>query len=172
MAKGGLLADAYRWVFDNPDFNRWRYLPERHLLWIKGDPGKGKTMLLYGIINELEGPITTIGGNLAYFFCQATDSRFNNATAVLRGLIYLLTRRQPRLLSYLPENTYPSDNSVAWIILSKVLQEMLEDPNLKVTYLVINALDECVIDQPKLLSLIVEISSVSTRVKWVVSSRN
>ncbi|KAK3950875.1 hypothetical protein QBC32DRAFT_315464 [Pseudoneurospora amorphoporcata] len=23
LAKGGLLADAYRWVFDNPDFNRW-----------------------------------------------------------------------------------------------------------------------------------------------------
>ncbi|KAM7216074.1 HET domain containing protein [Rhypophila decipiens] len=147
LAKGGLLVDAYRWVFDNPDFNRWRSSPESRLLWIKGDPGKGKTMLLCGIINELERPITVNGGNLAYFFCQATDSRINNATSVLRGLIYLLVQRQPRLLSHLPENTYPSDDAMAWIVLSKTLIKMLEDPNLKVTYLVIDALDECIIDQ-------------------------
>ncbi|KAM7210451.1 NACHT domain containing protein [Rhypophila decipiens] len=172
LAKGGLLADAYRWVFDNPDFKRWRQLSESRLLWIKGDPGKGKTMLLCGIINELERPITVNGGNLAYFFCQAADSRINNATSVLRGLIYLLVQRQPRLLSHLPENTYPSDDAMAWIVLSKTLIEMLEDPNLKVTYLVIDALDECIIDQQQLLSLIVQISSVSAHVKLVVSSRN
>ncbi|WPJ67032.1 hypothetical protein SMAC4_14111 [Sordaria macrospora] len=49
---------------------------------------------------------------------------------------------------------------------------MLKDPNLKVTYLVIDALDECVTDQPQLLKLIVQISSVSAHVKWLVSSRN
>jgi len=50
-------------------------------------------MLLCGIINELELAIAEDGYrcNLAYFFCQATDSRINNAIAVLRGLIYLLT---------------------------------------------------------------------------------
>ncbi|KAM7190941.1 hypothetical protein V8F33_009174 [Rhypophila sp. PSN 637] len=172
LAKGGLLADAYRWVFDNPDFKRWRQLSESRLLWIKGDPGKGKTMLLCGIINELERPITVNGGNLAYFFCQATDSRINNATSVLRGLLYLLVQQQPRLLSHLPENAYPSDDVMAWIVLSKTLIKMLEDPNLKVTYLVIDALDECLIDQQKLLSLIVQILFVSARVKLVVSSRN
>ncbi|KAK3947843.1 hypothetical protein QBC32DRAFT_353117, partial [Pseudoneurospora amorphoporcata] len=49
---------------------------------------------------------------------------------------------------------------------------MLEDPNLKVTYLVIDALDEYITDQPQLLQLIVQISSVSARIKWLVSSRN
>ncbi|KAK0744691.1 hypothetical protein B0T21DRAFT_380877 [Apiosordaria backusii] len=141
LAKGGLLVDAYHWVFNNPDFNRWHQLPDSRLLWIKGDPGKGKTMLLCGIIDELERPVIADGGNLAYFFCQATDSRINNPTAVLRGLIYLLAQRQPRLLSHLPENTYASDDAMAWIVLSKTLLEMLEDPNLKVTYLVIDALD-------------------------------
>ncbi|KAL2135900.1 hypothetical protein VTI74DRAFT_6283 [Chaetomium olivicolor] len=169
-SKGGLVTNAYRWVFDTLDFSRWRHLPGSQLLWIKGDPGKGKTMLLCGIINELERSIVAEGGNLAYFFCQATDSRINNATAVLRGLIYLLGYRQPRLLSHLPENTYPSDDAMAWIVLSKVLGGMLEDPNLKVTYLVVDALDECVTDLPKLLDLIIRISS--GRVKWLLSSRN
>ncbi|WPJ62804.1 hypothetical protein SMAC4_13599 [Sordaria macrospora] len=49
---------------------------------------------------------------------------------------------------------------------------MLKDPNLKITYLVIDALDECVTDQPQLLKLIVQISSMSARVKCLVSSRN
>lgn len=153
LAKGDLLADAYRWIFKTPDFDRWRHRPESRLLWIKGDPGKGKTMLLCGIIDDLERPVIVDGGNLAYFFCQATDFRINNATAALRGLIYLLSQRQPRLLSHLPENMYASDDAMAWIFLSKTLLEMLEDPNLKATYLVIDALDECVIDQHKLLSL-------------------
>ena len=40
------------------------------------------------------------------------------------------------------------------------------------TYLIIDALDECVTDLPKLLHFIGEQSSVSRRVKWLVSSRN
>ncbi|KAK3352538.1 hypothetical protein B0T25DRAFT_606453 [Lasiosphaeria hispida] len=172
LAKGGLLVDAYRWVFENPDFDRWRRSPESRLLWIKGDPGKGKTMLLCGIIDELERPVIADGGNLAYFFCQATDPRINSATAVLRGLIFLLAQRQPRLLSHLPENLYASDDAMAWVTLSKTLFEMLEDRNLKDTYLVIDALDECAIDQQKLLSLIAQISTVSACVKCVISSRN
>jgi hypothetical protein len=51
--KGGLLEDSYRWILDNADFQRWRNDQQSRLLWIKGDPGKGKTMLLCGIIDEL-----------------------------------------------------------------------------------------------------------------------
>jgi hypothetical protein len=49
---------------------------------------------------------------------------------------------------------------------------MLQNPNLDVTYMVIDALDECVEDLPKLLSLIIEQSATTSRVKWIVSSRN
>ena len=82
--KGGLLGDVYQWVLINEDFIRWRRDEQNTLLWVKGDPGKGKTMLLYGIINELEKDCS----NVSYFFYQATDDRINSATAVLRGLIY------------------------------------------------------------------------------------
>ncbi|KAL6169762.1 hypothetical protein ACJQWK_04763 [Exserohilum turcicum] len=40
------------------------------------------------------------------------------------------------------------------------------------TYLIINALDECATDLLKLLSFIAKQSSASSRVKWIVSSRN
>jgi len=170
-AKGGLIVDAYHSTFKSLDLDRWRCLPESRTLWIRGDPGKGKTMLVCGIISELERAIIASGHchNLAYFFCQATDLRLNSATAVLRGLIYLLVHRQPRLVSHLPDNTHPSNDATAWIVLSKVFNEILQNPALKMTYLVVDALDECVTDLPKLLDLV---CTSSRRVKWLVSSRN
>jgi hypothetical protein len=96
VTEGGLLADSYRWVLENTTFRQWQQSPHDRLLWVKGDPGKGKTMLLCGIINELQSsmPRTAL---ISYFFCQATDSRINNATAALRGLLYMLVSQQPSL---------------------------------------------------------------------------
>ncbi|KAK3946935.1 NACHT domain-containing protein, partial [Pseudoneurospora amorphoporcata] len=185
--KGGLLRNLYRWVLNNADYQQWRDDPQHRLLWIKGDPGKGKTMLLCGIIDELCGIINELDQgdtanarhcNVAYFFCQATDSRINNATAVLRGLIYLLSDQQPSILSYVRseydragEGLFKDANT--WDALSRILTNILRDPSLRTTYLVIDALDECVTtDLPQLLDLIAQQSSRSSRVKWIVSSRN
>ncbi|KAJ8063404.1 hypothetical protein OCU04_008624 [Sclerotinia nivalis] len=96
--KGGLLVNVYNWIFDNSDFQQWCFNQDNRLLWIKGDPGKGKTMLLCGIINELQKSDESA---LAYFFCQSTDAHINSAVAVLHGLIYMLLEQQPILLSHL-----------------------------------------------------------------------
>jgi len=85
--KGGLLKDSYQWILEHKDFQQWRGDRDSHLLWIKGDPGKGKTMLLCGITKELEDA-SADQCLISYFFCQATDTNLNNAIAVLRGLIY------------------------------------------------------------------------------------
>jgi hypothetical protein len=50
--------------------------------------------------------------------------------------------------------------------------DILQDLQLSTTYLTIDALDECVVDLPKLLNFIAKQSSASSRIKWVVSSRN
>jgi hypothetical protein len=99
--KEGLLEDSYRWILDNEESKRWRSNQNQsnRLLWIRGDPGKGKTMLLCGIIQELTRSVGSIA-NVSYFFCQATDGRINTATAVLRGLIYTLVGKQPHLLQH------------------------------------------------------------------------
>jgi hypothetical protein len=53
----------------NSDFQQWRNDQQSRLPWIKGDPGKGKTMLLCGIINELIKP-TSHTTNVSFFFCR------------------------------------------------------------------------------------------------------
>jgi hypothetical protein len=174
--KGGLLKDSYGWIFEDSDFQRWHDGQQSRLLWIKGDPGKGKTMLLCGIVNELEKSAAKTQ-LLSYFFCQATDSRINNATAVLRGLVYLLVDQQPSLVSHVRKKHDHAGKALfedanAWVALSEIFTNILQDPNLNDTYIIIDALDECVVDLPKLLDLIVERLSVSSQVKWIVSSRN
>ncbi|PON20926.1 hypothetical protein TGAM01_v210211 [Trichoderma gamsii] len=178
QTKGGLLHDAYSWILNNPDYQHWRNNKESRLLWIKGDPGKGKTMLLCGIINELDQHSIGSGtAHVIYFFCQATDNQLNNAAAVLRGLIFMLINKQPSLISHLRKEYDQAggklfEGSNTWIALSDILAAILQDPTLKATYLVVDALDECTSDLQKLLDMIVDTSSTSSRVKWIVSSRN
>ncbi|KAL7809859.1 WD40 repeat-like protein [Trichoderma aethiopicum] len=176
QTKGGLLQDSYRWILDNPEYQQWHNSGENRLLWIKGDPGKGKTMLLCGIINELDRQ-QSLSGLVSYFFFQATDQQLNNATAALRGLILLLVRQQPSLISHVRkrydeagEKLFEGANT--WFALSDIFTTILLDPVLKGAYLVVDALDECVSDQQKLLDLIVRVSGTEARVKWIVSSRN
>ncbi|KAL2192296.1 NACHT domain-containing protein, partial [Corynascus similis CBS 632.67] len=175
QTKGGLLADSYRWVLDNTDFRRWRDDGQSRLLWIKGDPGKGKTMLLCGIINELKSDFDS--SLLSFFFCQATDASINNATAVLRGLIYLLVDQQPSLLLHVQKKYDATGDPLfrgvnTWVALSEVFTNIMKDPTLPPTLLVIDALDECVEGLDLLLGLIVQSSSKYSNVKWIVSSRN
>lgn len=176
QTKGGLSRELYCWILENPEYQQWRDSDENRLLWIKGDPGKGKTMLLCGIIDELNQQPSR-SGLVSYFFCQATDQNLNNATAVLRGLIFMLVRQQPSLVSHVRRRYDQAGGKLfeganTWFALSDIFTTMLQDPALKGAYLVVDALDECVSDQQQLLDLIILASGTEARVKWIMSSRN
>ncbi|KAL6364061.1 hypothetical protein LRP88_03494 [Fusarium phalaenopsidis] len=173
---GGLLKGSYRWVLQNDEFQCWRDPNEsRPLLWIRGDPGKGKTMLLSGIIDELQ-PLTKLGDpashtSLSYFFCQATNPGLNNATAVLRGLVYLLVDQHRCLLSHLRDKPCMSpDHWNSGVAIRDILFKILKDPSLQNAILVVDALDECLTSLELLLEAI--ISTSSPQIRWLVSSRN
>ncbi|KAJ0322016.1 hypothetical protein COL5a_008994 [Colletotrichum fioriniae] len=174
IEKGGLLRDACSWVLDHDSYQIWHKETRHKILWIKGDPGKGKTMLLCGIVDELETDPTH---TLSYFFCQATETTLNNATAVLRGLIYGLAKRYPQVDQYI-YNRYKDgggkaafEGDSAWGVMCGILNAILGDPNMNGVLLIVDALDECVEGRQKLLDFICERSNDS-RAKWIVSSRN
>lgn len=66
----------------------------------------------------------------------------------------------------------PFEGVNGWVALSTVFENILQDPSLKSTYLIVDALDECETDLPQLLKLVAESTSTFPRVKWIVSSRN
>ncbi|KAG4444050.1 hypothetical protein IFR05_000510 [Cadophora sp. M221] len=179
--KGGILKDSYTWILENSKFQQWHDGKHNKLLWIRGDPGKGKTMLLCGIIDRLKETADDAPASssyaMSYFFCQATDLRINNATAVLRGLIFLLAEQQPALLQHVRQKYDTAGKELfvdtnAWFALSEIFTNILQDPSLKRTYVIIDALDECVTGLQQLLQFIDKTSPACPRVKWIISSRN
>ncbi|KAF3076728.1 hypothetical protein CFAM422_001367 [Trichoderma lentiforme] len=175
--KGGLLPDSYTWAVKSAMFQQWHTEKQTNLLWIKGNPGKGKTMMICGLIDELEH-MEPHQDLLSYFFCQGTDPNLNNATAVLRGIIYSLAIQKPSLIEHVQQeykivgSRSLFDGINAWITLSGILVKMLQDPALENACLIVDALDECESDRKKLLDLIIESTLATPQVKWILSSRN
>ncbi|KAJ6445186.1 LysM domain-containingprotein [Purpureocillium lavendulum] len=184
--KEALLDSTYKWVFDTEQFAEFtRWTDDRlgtgssRLLWIKGHAGTGKTMLLIGIIRELERQLDFLAPCLSYFFCQGTDTTLNNATAALRSLVWMLLGNQPHLLSHLRGKYNNSgaalfrDANAFWA-LSGAFRDMLDDPKLSPVLFVVDALDEFDRAKPgldELLELISGSLARSDKVKWLVSSR-
>ncbi|KAL2889224.1 Vegetative incompatibility protein HET-E-1 [Ceratocystis lukuohia] len=164
------LSDFYEWIIDHQDFQRFRTEKESRILWIKGDPGKGKTMLLCGIIDTLELDSLV---DVSYFFCQAANSQVNTATSVLRGLIHDIARRNPQLTKHLrAKYDYMGKaffaNGSLWHSLCDIITALLNDPSLRNVILIVDALDECNVGRRDLLEFIAKPSNA----KWIVSSRN
>jgi NACHT domain len=183
--KDPLFKDSYRWILDCKEykgFTAWTDGNKHRLLWIKGDAGKGKTMLLIGIIRELSQQLELNPDPpyLSYFFCQGTDSELNTATAVLRCLVWMVLDQQPSLISHLRKkyntagpNLFKDKNT--FYVLLGAFNNMLKDTCLTRVYLIMDALDECIdTNKTGLTELLLLISSTiaSPKVKWLVSSRN
>lgn len=87
LSKDRLLDDCYKWILRDPNFQAWHRTDAVPLLWINGDPGKGKTMLMIALARELLNDESRSSGAVTFFFCQNTDLRLYNAVSILRGLI-------------------------------------------------------------------------------------
>ena len=168
-SNGGLYADSCRWVLENDNYKRWKNERDSRLLHIKGEPGKGKTMLVCGILNDL---LSSFG---AYFFFQETDVRINNATSALRGLIYMLADQKSELISHVQASYERAGKELftdrnSWHALQAIFKEILKELEAVDTVIVIDAINECIIDRDKLLELITYCNT-NYKVKWIVSSR-
>jgi hypothetical protein len=189
--KDRLLRDCYAWLLEDDSFQRWKTQDASRLLWIKGDPGKGKTMMTMGVIAELSRRessyivvpkkrrrIEDPGPLLSFFFCQSTRPELNNALSVLRGLVYMLVTQRKDLLRYVQKEYNDTGRQLfeglnAVHTMGRILSDMLNDASLPPTYLLVDALDECTTDLSELLQIITDASvGQRSRVKWLVTSRN
>lgn len=153
------------------------------MLWIKGPPGTGKTMLMCGIINHLAGGLGDRRpgrpSQVFHFFCEAGDTTRNTAETVLRGLIRSCLKVHSSLIPVVRQELHVGDalfaDKNAWQALSKMIIKILKRPELEGTILLVDALDECNDkSRDKLLNFInfINESKDMDTVKWVVSSRD
>ncbi|KAF5125980.1 Vegetative incompatibility protein HET-E-1 [Metarhizium anisopliae] len=175
-----LINIAFSWVLDTEEytsFSNWHGFDSRRLLWVKGGPGTGKTMLLMGIVREISTQSAAFAPSASYYFCQGTgDQTRNNATAVFRSLLWMLLIQQPRLIQHLrAKHKYAGSSlftdSNAFSAMSEAFENMLEDPSFTPAYFVVDGLDECDGTKEDLIQLIYKSLSISHKVKWLISSR-
>jgi WD40 repeat protein len=180
--KEELIEDSYKWILEDNNykaFTNWADSdpPKCRLLWIHGDAGMGKSMLMMGIIRAISARLAVITPSLSYFFFQSqgkTKKTLDKATDALRSLLWMLLTLQPDLVSHLQEDyriskdtIFKDENSAEAMIraFSKILKEASP------VYFVLDALDECDHDFQRIIEFIATSLCISTKIKWLVSSR-
>ncbi|KAI4194041.1 MAG: hypothetical protein LQ346_003773 [Caloplaca aetnensis] len=150
--KDRLLESTDSWMLKDTTYGKWKNENQNRVLWLHGDPGKGKTMLAIAINDDLTKHIQAAGEGaslaLVYFFCDNQDDRRRSASLILRGIIYQILCQQPELTVHLNaeyekqrEQLFSSPNSVQ--TLWRVFHNIVRNSDLQTVYVVVDALDEC-----------------------------
>lgn len=163
------------WLLRSQTYNDWKYNTDSDLLWIKGTPGCGKSILTTTVIDlDLKVEMGSLVG-LAYAFCRRDNDAKQSASLIFRALCKEVAQQMPEVDSEL-QSLYRSpqqQDELAIKNVRKVFSSVLS--NFATTFLVVDALDECQ-DVEQRLRLVKElvtlVSGPSGRtVKVLVSSR-
>ena len=183
------------WLLNDSAYLKW--LGDNHscVLWLHGDPGKGKTMLAIALIEEFskrtQPYLSASDVALVYFFCDNQDDRRKTAPLILRGLIYQILCQRPDLTIYLHneyekqrEQLFTSPNSLQ--ALWRIFHSIVNNSGILEIVIVIDALDECDPESMDLFLVLIEPyisvqensqaqvhqNDTNCRMKWLLTSRN
>ncbi|BCR85774.1 uncharacterized protein ACHE_21232A [Aspergillus chevalieri] len=175
--KDKLLPQSIEWIRENLHYKRWQTEDDVGLLWIKGGPGKGKTMTSIGLIEQFlqsQDDSTAV----TYFFCQNADYELNTLAAIIKGLILHLVHQQNEPKESLRRrwdtvNGRFEQDVTSWRALWDIFMEMLYNCKCPRVYVIVDALDECRDESmTDFLKLLVRTGlNHPSKVKWVLTSR-
>jgi hypothetical protein len=157
-AKGDRTAGTCSWIQGNPRFQSWlRGGP--NLLWIRGGPGKGKTMMSVYLTEAIAAGKCR---SLAYYFCVGQEMKQNNAAAVLRGLLWQITEHHPDLMQHVLPHFDPLERGKATVSSEETLWALLGEVSLHAQtqrlFCLVDGIDEC--DEDSMHWLVDKFSSV------------
>ncbi|MCJ1357990.1 MAG: hypothetical protein MMC33_007988 [Icmadophila ericetorum] len=193
--KDRLLDMTDFWILNDLTYLKWIKEDRSRVLWLHGDPGKGKTMLSIALIEELSKKIQPDNRSSrtisAYFFCDNQDDRRRTAPLILRGLIYQILCQRPDLTIYLhteyekqSEQLFSSQNALQ--SLWRIFHSIVKNSDLQEIVIVIDALDECDPVSMEIFLVLLEPyitveendlghgpqKDLNCHVKWLLASRN
>ncbi|KAJ5424450.1 hypothetical protein N7491_009666 [Penicillium cf. griseofulvum] len=133
------------WLLGKPFFERWLDCSCSQLLWLRGRPGAGKTILAGHVINHLR----SLGQDCCFFFFKEEDKSKVTINSFLRSLAWQMAQLHDEVLSAVLDaaGTWQdatisrADHNPVWQRL--YLRGLLKIRLIKHQYWVIDALDEC-----------------------------
>lgn len=146
LAVQGNDPESGRWLFQQNSIKSWVDLHSlaEPLLWIKGKPGAGKTILASVLIEECRRRLDSA---VAFFYCKHGDPTRNSFMAFTRSVVLQLSQLKPSLLPFILDKASSSgtDSLKSPKVAKDILNVALESfDNLS---LVIDGIDECVKSQ-------------------------
>ncbi|KAJ5979902.1 hypothetical protein N7481_007200 [Penicillium waksmanii] len=156
--------------FHNKAFQQWQDNPSSRLLWIRGDPGKGKTMLLCGIIDELAQSLGDTA-NIIFFFAKLqTDSNLQSTYLIIDALDECTTGL-PSLLGLITQTSsaYPQTK---WIVSSRNWPDIEEFLNTTQTTLIPLERNEAYVSEAVNKFILHKISHLTMTKNYKVETRD
>ncbi|KAK3899687.1 vegetative incompatibility protein HET-E-1 [Staphylotrichum tortipilum] len=139
------LPGSCEWIVTKDFYQSWKGPADSSVLWIRGRPGVGKSVLSSHIIRDLRGQ----DSDCCFIFFQARDSIKSSANACLQSMARQMAVRHPTIRERLSaiasdwkDNPIDKlDSHSVWrkISLSGILKVKLSRPQ----FWVIDAMDEC-----------------------------
>ncbi|KAI9708049.1 MAG: hypothetical protein M1820_004253 [Bogoriella megaspora] len=133
------------WVFDNPKMKSWiRHGPQQNLVWMKGKPGSGKSVLCSQIIESLQ---ENSKSKIIYHFCAYSTGDGNPCTKILRSIAAQALRAAPEASSWIFDKFISQNLTPSLAQLRILLPTLLSI--LPSTRIILDGLDEFEADQHK-----------------------
>jgi ankyrin repeat protein len=160
-------AKTCQWIFQEERFLRWQNTAyqssNRGFLWIKGKPGSGKSTMMKCIFEHLQRHES--GCKVISFFFNARGGRLEKSTeGCYRSLLYQMLERIPKLRTLLRPTNFPTTGQ-DWDIaaIRDKLREAIHSLHDESLILMVDALDECKLEEVRDMVYFLEGLAASTR---------
>ncbi|KAH9969705.1 hypothetical protein BC827DRAFT_25282 [Russula dissimulans] len=132
------------WFFDSGIYKEWKLDPS--LLWVRGKPGSGKSILCSTIIQDIMALCKAGSASMAYFYCDFRDEDKQSHRNILLSVLSQLFAQSNLCLDELFHLYSEHDKGVrkpSDSTLINCLKETLSHRSRRHFYLIVDALDEC-----------------------------
>jgi hypothetical protein len=184
--KDSLLEGSCSWILKDTAYMTWINAGGSDILWIHGEPGKGKTMIAISLVEALQSNMSSSVSPqsvLAYFFRDNSNDKRNTTLSIMKSLLYQILSQNPSLLSLLRQEFATQKHQLFSSIeaIWRILQNVLRNSSLREVYFVVDGLDECKFNTlEEFLSLLKSTlrqhptdsqANRSCKIKWLLTSR-
>ncbi|KAH9966865.1 hypothetical protein BC827DRAFT_1381996, partial [Russula dissimulans] len=132
------------WFIQGNTFRDWK--KNGSLLWIRGNPGVGKSILCSAIIEDIKGMREATEALIAYYYFDFKDASKRNLRGLLASLLFQLGDDSDscwNILYQLYTECRGGSEKPSVVALTKCLQTMISLPGQVPVFIILDALDEC-----------------------------
>ena len=163
------LHGTCKWFLDHPKYQGWTAQnPTSRLLWVSADPGCGKSVLAKALVDQYDR------GSVCYYFFKDDTTITQSAAHATCAILHQICDLRPILIKYILPIYRRNGQKMVDLFedLWSAFTDIISDKAFGNVICILDAIDECSDDDSKkLLQRLAAISTSSTSIKILITSR-